>query len=65
MTDSGWGAMCPGCYTVVLANDTGLRPSITLQDLLFLRGWEPAEIVTTAEGEDMVVNWLCDVCSDV
>lgn len=39
-TDGGWGLMCPGCWRVIRADDTGLRPLVETSDLAFLNGWQ-------------------------
>jgi hypothetical protein len=59
-TSSGLGIMCPSCWKVVTAEDTGL-PLKTAEDLRILLGW-PTKKTLEWYGETVPVEWTCRDC---
>lgn len=60
-TSEGWGMMCPGCYKVIYAEDTGLRPQCTPADMALLYGWGYKEFEASVTGVKSG-GYICPMC---
>lgn len=59
--------MCPGCYAVIYAGATGLRPLLEASDLAFLNGWQYVKFdegYTKEDGEEVRGSggYVCPLC---